>query len=113
MGKKLYIGNLPYSVTEADLNEMFAAVGEVASVAVITDRVTGRAKGFAFVEMASDELANAAIAQLNGKTIGERAITVAEARERTERSGFGGGGGGGGGYGRRGGSGGGGRRRSY
>jgi cold-inducible RNA-binding protein len=106
VGKKLYVGNLPYSVTEADLSELFAAVGEVASVAVITDRVTGRAKGFAFVEMASEELANAAITQLNGKAIGERTITVAEARERTERSGFGGGGG----YGRRGG---GGRRRSY
>jgi RNA recognition motif-containing protein len=112
VGKKLYIGNLPYSVTEADLSALFTPVGEVASVAVITDRITGRAKGFAFVEMASEEHANAAIAQLNGKALGERNITVAEARERTERSSYSGGGGGG--YDRRrGGGGGGGRRRSY
>ncbi len=122
MGKKLYVGNLPYSVTETTLREMFAAVGEVSSVSVITDRETGRAKGFAFVEMSSDELARQAITQLNGKAIDERTITVAEAREQAPRGSFSGGGRGGygsggrsggrGGYGGgRGGRGGGGYRR--
>jgi RNA recognition motif-containing protein len=109
MTKRLYVGNLPYSVTETALREMFAAVGEVTNVAVITDRETGRAKGFAFVEMSTDDLAKEAITQLNGKSLDERTITVAEAREQTQRDTYGGGGGGyGGGGGRRGGGGGGG-----
>jgi RNA recognition motif-containing protein len=96
VNKKLYVGNLPYSVTEAALREMFAAVGEVANVTIITERETGRSKGFGFVEMATPELAQQAMTQLNGKTMDNRAITVAEAREQQPRSGgFGGGGRGG------------------
>ena len=94
MSKKLYVGNLPYSVTETALRELFGAAGEVTSVSIITDRVTGRAKGFAFVEMASDEAAQKAIGQINGKSIDNRTIAVAEARPQTERSDFGGGRGG-------------------
>ena len=112
MGKKLYIGNLPYSVTETALRELFAQAGEVSSVSIITDRDTGQPRGFAFVEMASDAAAAAAISQINGKSLGERSITVAEARPQRERSSFGGGGGGyGGGGGGRGGFGGGGGGR--
>jgi cold-inducible RNA-binding protein len=121
MGKKLYIGNLPYSVTETALRELFAQAGEVSSVSIITDRDTGQPRGFAFVEMASDAAAAQAISQINGKSLGERSITVAEARPQRERSSFGGGGGfggggrggfgGGGGRGGRGGGGGGGRSR--
>ena len=113
MGKKLYIGNLPYSVTETALRELFTQAGEVSSVSIITDRDTGQPRGFAFVEMASDAAAAAAISQINGKALGERSITVAEARPQRERSSFGGGGGGGGfggGGGSRGGFGGGGGR---
>ncbi len=91
MSKKLYVGNLPYSVTETSLRELFSPLGEVSSVAVITDRETGQPKGFAFVEMADDAAAQQAISQINGKTLGERVITVSEARPRTERSGSGGG----------------------
>jgi cold-inducible RNA-binding protein len=122
MGKKLYIGNLPYSVTETALRELFAQAGEVSSVSIITDRDTGQPRGFAFVEMASDAAAAQAISQINGKSLGERSITVAEARPQRERSSFGGGGGfggggrggfgGGGGRGGRGGGGGGGGGRS-
>ena len=110
MGSKLYIGNLPYSVTETALRELFTQAGEVSSVSIITDRDTGQPRGFAFVEMASDAAAAAAISQINGKALGERSITVAEARPQRERSSFGGGGGGfgGGGGGSRGGFGGGG-----
>jgi cold-inducible RNA-binding protein len=108
MGKKLYIGNLPYSVTETALRELFAQAGEVSSVSIITDRDTGQPRGFAFVEMASDAAAAQAISQINGKSLGERSITVAEARPQRERSSFGGGGGFGGGS--RGGFGGGGGR---
>lgn len=117
MSKKLYVGNLPYSVTEAALRDMFATAGEVTSVAVITDRVTGRAKGFAFVEMSNEEQARQALAQLNGKTMDERTITVAEAREQAprgdygSRGGYGGGPRGGYGGGSRGGRPGGGKRR--
>jgi len=120
MGKKLYIGNLPYSVTETALRELFTQAGEVSSVSIITDRDTGQPRGFAFVEMASDAAAAAAISQINGKALGERSITVAEARPQRERSSFGGGGfgggsrggfGGGGGRGGRGGGGSGGRSR--
>ncbi|MBN1889628.1 MAG: RNA-binding protein [Thermoflexales bacterium] len=104
----MYVGNLPYSVTETALRELFAPVGELTSVAVITDRDTGRPKGFAFVEL-SDDLAQQAISQINGKTIDERNITVAEARPQAPRSDYGGGygsGGGRGGYGSGGGRGG-------
>src|SRR5258708_24789934 len=119
MGKKLYVGNLSYGVTDADLEQMFAAHGTVESAQVIMDRDTGRSKGFGFVEMKTDQEAQAAIAALNGQDSGGRALTVNEARPKTEggrggggggggRGGFGGGGGGGrGGYG--GGGGGGGR----
>jgi RNA recognition motif-containing protein len=105
MGKKLYVGNLAYSVTDGDLEQMFAAHGTVQSAQVIMDRDTGRSKGFGFVEMGNDSEAQAAIAALNGKESGGRSLTVNEARPKTE-----GGGGGRGGYGGgRGGSGGGGR----
>ena len=118
MGKKLYVGNLPYSATEATLRELFAPLGEVTSVSIITDRDSGRSKGFGFVEMATEAAAQQAIAQVNGKNLVERAITVAEARPQTDRGGgFGGGGsrggfgGGGGGRGGRPGGGGRGGRR--
>jgi len=106
MGKKLYVGNLPYSATEATLRELFAACGEVTSVSIITDRDSGRSKGFGFVEMATDAAAQQAIGQINGKNVDDRAITVAEARPQRERSSFGGGGHGGfsGGRGGRGGN---------
>jgi cold-inducible RNA-binding protein len=100
MGKKLYVGNLSYEVDKAALTEMLAAFGQVQSADVIMDRDTGRSKGFGFVEMSSDEEAQAAIAGLSGKEHGGRALTVNEARPREERRG-GGGGGGGGGYGGR------------
>ena len=90
MGKKLYVGNLPYSVTESGLQEMFAAIGEVTSVSIITDRDTGRPRGFAFVEMANDEDARKAIAELNGKSLDGRQLTVNEARPQEQRGSFGG-----------------------
>jgi RNA recognition motif-containing protein len=90
MSKKLYIGNLPYSVTETALREMFTPVGVVDSVSIITDRDTGRPKGFAFVEMTDDDAAKQAISQINGKTLDNRSITVAEARPQVQRSGGGG-----------------------
>ena len=90
MGKKLYVGNLGYDVTEADLNQLFSQHGQVTSTAVITDRDTGRSKGFGFVEMSTEEEAKAAIAALNGKDNGGRALTVNEAKPRTERGGGGG-----------------------
>ena len=98
MSKKLYIGNLPYSVTETTLREMFTPVGVVDSVSIITDRDTGQPKGFAFVEMTDDDAAKQAISQINGKTLDNRSITVAEARPQAQRSG---GGGSRGGWGRR------------
>ncbi|GER92102.1 RNA-binding protein [Dictyobacter vulcani] len=79
---RLYVGGLPYQTTEQDLGDFFAQIGEVTQASVITDRETGRSKGFGFVEMASDEEAQAAIAQLNGSMLGNRTITVNEARER-------------------------------
>ncbi len=91
MSKKLHVGNLPYSITETSLRELFSPLGEVSNVAIITDRETGQSKGFAFVEMADDAAAQQAISQINGKTLGERVITVAEARPRVERSNSGGG----------------------
>ncbi len=94
--KKLYVGGLPYSVTEGTLQEIFAAHGTVESATVISDRMTGRSKGFGFVEMSSQEEAQAAIDKLNGTDLEGRNITVNEAKPREPRSG----GGGGGGYGR-------------
>jgi RNA recognition motif-containing protein len=112
MGKKLYVGNLSYEVSDSDLSKLFEAHGTVESAQVIMDRDTNRSKGFGFVEMKSDQEAQAAIAALNGKEMNGRALTVNEARPKTEGGGRGGGGGGGGGgrggYG--GGGGGGGRR---
>jgi RNA recognition motif-containing protein len=106
MGKKLYVGNLNYEVTDSDLIKMFEAFGQVESAQVVMDRDTGRSKGFGFVEMKTDQEAQAAIAGLNGTQSGGRALTVNEARPKTEgggggRGGRGGGGGrsGGGGYG--------------
>jgi RNA recognition motif-containing protein len=108
MSRKLFVGNLPYETTEQDLESLFAQAGQVETVTVMRDRVTGRARGFAFVEMASDEDAQKAITQFNGHQLGGRALTVNEARPQAARPGGGGGFGGGGGEGR-GGRGGGGR----
>ena len=91
MGNKLYVGNLSYSVTVSTLEELFATVGEVASVNVITDRMTGRSRGFAFVEMTESAGAQKAIAELNGRDVDGRALKVAEARPQRERRGGGGG----------------------
>ena len=100
MSKKLYVGGLPYSVDEARLEEVFSAHGEVESAKVITDRMTGRSRGFGFVEMDSGD-AQKAMDALNGTDLDGRTLTVNEARPRENRSGgFGGGGGGGGGGGR-------------
>ena len=110
MGKKLYVGNLTYGVTDSELEQMFAAHGTVQSAQVIMDRDTGRSKGFGFVEMGSEQEAQAAIAAMNGKDVNGRNLTVNEAKPREDRGGGGGGrgygGGGRGGYG----GGGGGRR---
>src|SRR5207302_2963609 len=115
MGRKLYVGNLTYGVTDSALEQLFAAHGTVQSAQVIIDRDTGRSKGFGFVEMSSDAEAQAAIAALNGKEIEGRSLTVNEARSKPEGGGGRGpggrGGGGGGGGGGRGGYGGGGGRR--
>ena len=103
---KLYVGNLSYETTEGELKELFAAFGDVASARVITDNVSGRSKGFAFVEFADDAQAKAAMAGLNGKDVRGRSIVVNEARPKPERGGAGGSrggyGGGRGGYGGRG-----------
>ena len=102
MGRKLYVGNLGYGVSNADLEQMFSAHGTVESAQVIEDRSTGQSKGFGFVEMGSDAEAQAAITALNGQDRDGRALTVNEAKPRAPRSGggYGGGGGGGGGRGR-------------
>src|SRR5262249_40821309 len=100
MNKKLYVGNLPFSINDTSLSEMFAAFGTVESAKIITDRDTGRSKGFGFVEMSTDAEAKEAIAKLNGTEHEGRALTVNEARPMEPRSGggnrggFGGGGGG-------------------
>jgi len=99
MGVKLYVGNLAYSVTDGELEQMFAAHGTVQSAQVIMDRDTGRSKGFGFVEMGSDQEAQAAIAALNGSQQGGRALTVNEARPKAEGGGRGGGRGSRGGFG--------------
>jgi len=109
MGKKLYVGNLGYGVTDSELSKMFEPHGTVESAQVIMDRDTGRSKGFGFVEMKTEQEAQAAIAALNGKDAGGRSLTVNEAKPRTEggrggsggRGGYGGGRGGSGGYGGR------------
>lgn len=95
MTKKLYIGSLPYAVTDADLEKIFAEVGNVESARVIMDRDSGRSKGFGFVEMATPEEAQKAIQELNGATIEGRAIMVSLARPQTDRPRNGGGNGGG------------------
>jgi RNA recognition motif-containing protein len=100
MGKKLYVGNLSYSVTDHSLQDAFGAYGSVQSAKVMTDRDSGRSKGFGFVEMSSDAEAQAAIAGMNGQALDGRNAVVNEARPMEPRSGGGGyGGGGGGGYG--------------
>lgn len=113
MSKKLYVGNLSYDVTSSDLEAMLSPHGTVLSAEVISDRATGRSKGFGFVEMESDSDAQAAIAALNGQNHGGRDLTVNEAKPRAPRTGGGGGGGFGGGRGGYGGGGGGGRRDRY
>src|SRR6266478_7322697 len=115
MAMKLYVGNLSFQTTSEDLQQLFAQAGTVESASVVEDRDTGRSRGFGFVEMASKEEGEAAIAQFNGKEFNGRNLTVNEARPREDRGnrggggrgGFGGGRGGGGGYGNRGGGGGG------
>lgn len=112
MATKLYVGNLSFDISEGELRQMFAEFGNVTSCNLIMDRMTDRPRGFAFVEMSSTDEANKAIAELNGKEVGGRALIVNEARPREDRprggGGFGGGSGGGngGGYG-------GGRRNRY
>ena len=106
MGSKIYVGGLPYSATEQELSDLFAAHGAVQSARVITDKFTGQSRGFGFVEMSSDSEAQTAISALNGTQMGGRTLTVNEARPQEPRS-FGGGGGG---RGDRGGFGGGGGR---
>jgi len=105
MGNRLYVGNLPYTVTELELRDLFGGIGSVAEVKVVMDRETGRPRGFGFVEMSTDSEAKSAIDQLNGRELQGRTITVKEAEARS-------GGGGGGGYGG-GGGGGGGRRQRW
>lgn len=106
MGKNIYVGNLPYEMTEDELHELFSKEGQVTKAQLIRDRQTGQSKGFGFVEMSSDQEAQAAIQKLNGQNLNGRQITVNEARPRPAagsfgggRGGFGGRGGGGGGYG--------------
>jgi RNA recognition motif-containing protein len=117
MGKRIYVGNLTFGTNNSDLEQLFAQHGTVVSAQVLMDRDTGRSKGFGFVEMGTDQEAQAAIQALNGKEHDGRALTVNEARPREERGGGGGGrggyGGGGGGRGGYGGGGGGGGGRRY
>ena len=90
MAKKLYVGNLSYDTTEAALSELFGEVGEVVSVNLITDRMTSRSKGFAFVEMSESAAAQEAINQLNNREVDGRSISVAEARPKRDDRGYGG-----------------------
>ena len=111
MGKKLYVGNLPYSFRDSDMEQAFSQFGQVVSAKVMMERDTGRSKGFGFVEMSSDAEASAAVTGMNGQQHGGRALVVNEARpmeQRPRTGGFGGGGGSGGGGGGYGGGGGGG-----
>jgi cold-inducible RNA-binding protein len=109
MGRRLYVGNLPYSTTEDQLTELFSRAGKVDNVRVMRDMATGRARGFAFVEMATDDEAQKAISELHEHQLEGRALVVNEARPKPEGGGFGGGGGGRG-RGNYGGGGGGGRK---
>ncbi|MCB0365539.1 MAG: RNA-binding protein [Bdellovibrionaceae bacterium] len=95
MGKKLYVGNLSYQTTDQDLSDLFSQCGTVDSARIITDRDSGRSKGFGFVEMSTDEEASSAIEKFNGQEYGGRSLTVNEARPPQPRNSFGGGGGGG------------------
>jgi cold-inducible RNA-binding protein len=118
MSMKLYVGNLSFGTTEDDLHRLFSQVGTVDSATMVTDRDTGRSRGFAFVEMSSKSEGEAAIAKFNGAELDGRSLTVNEAKPRENRGGFGGGGGRGGGFGGgrgggRGGFGGGGGRSRY
>jgi len=113
MATKLYVGNLPFQTTSDELKDHFAQAGSVESASVVEDRMTGRSRGFGFVEMATPEEAAAAIEQLNGKDFGGRNLTVNEARPRTDRGPGGGGGGYGGGGNRAGGGYGGGGGGGY
>jgi cold-inducible RNA-binding protein len=102
MAKKLYVGNLAFSVTDDELQQAFASFGNVASARVVMDRMTGRSKGFGFVELEDDSLADEAVNKMNGQTIGGRPVRVSEAKPQEDRPRGGGGGGGsrgGGGYG--------------
>ncbi|MEP7288239.1 MAG: RNA-binding protein [Chloroflexota bacterium] len=94
MAKKLYVGNLSYNTTQEQVRALFEQAGEITDVALITDRETGRPKGFGFVEMATEDGSREAIKRFNGYTLDNRTLTVNEARPREERSGGGGGGGG-------------------
>ena len=96
MGKKLFVGNLPFSASDADLSQLFSEAGTCESASVITDRETGRSRGFGFVEMSSNEEAQAAIDMINGRDLGGRTLNVSEARERSGGGGRGPRGGGGG-----------------
>jgi len=87
MSRKLYVGNLPYEIGEAELQELFARAGSVESVSVMRDQATGRARGFAFVEMSNDEEAQTAIRELNASQVGGRSLTVNEARPKAASSG--------------------------
>jgi len=120
MGTRLYVGNLPYAVTELDLRDLFGGMGTVTDAKIVTDRETGRPRGFGFVEMSTEDEARKAIEEINGRDVQGRQVAVKEAEERRGGSGGGGGGrggggggygGGGGGRGGRGGGGGGGRGR--
>ena len=95
MGKKLFVGNLSFQTTSADLEALFAEVGTCESASVVTDRDSGRSRGFGFVEMSSNDEAQKAIAALNGREVQGRQLNVSEAKERSDRGGGGGGGGGG------------------
>ena len=108
MGTRLYVGNLPYAVTELDLRDLFGGMGTVTDAKIVTDRETGRPRGFGFVEMSTEEEARKAIEEINGRDVQGRQVAVKEAEERRGGSGGGGGGrgGGGGGYGGGGGGGG-------
>jgi len=99
MSKRLYVGNLSWDTTDENLNQAFSQAGTVTSASIITDRDTGRARGFGFVEMSTEEEAQAAISTIDGLELDGRNIRVSEARERTPRAGGGGGGHGGGGGG--------------
>jgi cold-inducible RNA-binding protein len=99
MATKLYVGNLPFNTTENELQELFSQAGAVQEVMLMQDKFTGKSRGFAFVTMGSEQEAQNAISQINGKTLEGRALTVNEARPREQRPTGGGGGYGGGGYG--------------